>query len=153
MFCDCPSPFTGRYCEDVACVNGLATGAQYDSESRFFNKRCLCDPGWIGDLCDKSLINRCGDNGKEDKGKCICQSNFVGDRCEYVTKCTHGQLYNGRCACHYGWAGDFCDKIICHQGSPNETNTGCLCPSKYRGKYCDFCAEPSSSPPPECARL
>uniref|UniRef100_A0A914XKS9 Uncharacterized protein n=1 Tax=Plectus sambesii TaxID=2011161 RepID=A0A914XKS9_9BILA len=134
-------------------INGLATGNQYDSQSPLFNKRCLCDPGWIGELCDQSKTTPCGENGENINGKCICQSNFVGDRCEYVTKCSHGQLYNGRCACYYGWAGDFCDKIICHLGSPNEANTACICPPKYRGKYCDFCAEPSSSPPPECAKV
>uniref|UniRef100_A0A914WTB2 Uncharacterized protein n=1 Tax=Plectus sambesii TaxID=2011161 RepID=A0A914WTB2_9BILA len=65
----------------------------------------------------------------------------------------NGQLYNGRCACHYGWSGNFCDRIICYQGHPVETNTACICPSKYRGEYCEFCTEPSSSPPPECRKM
>jgi hypothetical protein len=80
----------------IFSVNGLSTGAQYDPTSIFFNKRCLCDAGWTGELCDKSLINRCGPKGEEINGKCVCQKNFIGDRCQYVTQCLHGQLYNGR---------------------------------------------------------
>uniref|UniRef100_A0A914X1P0 EGF-like domain-containing protein n=1 Tax=Plectus sambesii TaxID=2011161 RepID=A0A914X1P0_9BILA len=151
--CICLQPFTGRYCEDYICVNGISLGSQYDPESIYFNKRCLCDTGWTGPQCSVSIFNRCGENGFEDNGKCICNQNFVGERCQYVTKCFNGQLYNGRCACHYGWAGNFCDKIICHQGEADQTKKMCICPAKYRGKFCDFCAEPSSSPPPDCAPL
>uniref|UniRef100_A0A914VAY7 EGF-like domain-containing protein n=1 Tax=Plectus sambesii TaxID=2011161 RepID=A0A914VAY7_9BILA len=113
----------------------------------------MCDSGWTGERCETSLFNRCGDNGAERKGNCICRQNYAGDRCQYVTICIHGQLFNGRCACYYGWSGDFCDIIVCHNGIPNEEGQSCKCASKYRGKYCDFCAEPSSSPPPECAEI
>uniref|UniRef100_A0A914UJS0 EGF-like domain-containing protein n=1 Tax=Plectus sambesii TaxID=2011161 RepID=A0A914UJS0_9BILA len=95
IICQCPYPFAGMLCEDYACVNGLSTGDQYKPHSAFFNKRCLCDAGWTGELCETSLINRCGENGKERRGKCMCQKNFVGDRCQFVSKCAHGQLYNG----------------------------------------------------------
>uniref|UniRef100_A0A914WAY4 EGF-like domain-containing protein n=1 Tax=Plectus sambesii TaxID=2011161 RepID=A0A914WAY4_9BILA len=151
--CECPPLFTGRYCEDYACLNGLSTGAQYDPDSTFFKTRCLCDSGWSGELCNISLLKRCGDKGKEINGKCECEKNFAGARCQYVTRCINGQLYNGRCACHYGWSGDFCEHIICHQGVADASNKTCICPPKYRGKFCDFCAKPSSSPPPECAEI
>uniref|UniRef100_A0A914WW23 Uncharacterized protein n=1 Tax=Plectus sambesii TaxID=2011161 RepID=A0A914WW23_9BILA len=150
--CECPHLFTGKFCEDHACVNGLSTGAQYDPDSTFLKTRCLCDSGWSGVLCDTSLVNRCGENGKEENGRCICHENFTGAGCEYVTRCINGQLYNGRCACHYGWSGDFCEQIICKQGHSDETNSTCICPSKYRGKHCDHCVEPFSLPP-ECAEM
>uniref|UniRef100_A0A914V1C3 EGF-like domain-containing protein n=1 Tax=Plectus sambesii TaxID=2011161 RepID=A0A914V1C3_9BILA len=152
-WCNCAYPYTGEYCEDYDCANGLATGEQYDPNNPFFNKRCMCDSGWTGERCETSLFNRCGDNGAERKGNCICRQNYAGDRCQYVTICIHGQLFNGRCACYYGWSGDFCDIIVCHNGIPDEEGQSCKCASKYRGKYCDFCAEPSSSPPPECAEI
>jgi hypothetical protein len=112
--CKCPSQFAGKLCEDFTCgmylnlsisypvslimtsVNGLSTWNRYNPESFFFNKRCLCDPGWTGELCDKSLIHRCGDNGEDIGEICKCRKHFIGERCQYVTKCTHGQLYNGR---------------------------------------------------------
>ena len=87
-----------QFDQSLISVNGLPTGSQYDSDSEFFNKHCLCDSGWTGELCDISLIYPCGTNGEEIRGQCACRKDFFGERCQYVTKCTHGQLYNGRYA-------------------------------------------------------
>lgn len=31
--------------------HGLSTGSRYDQESEFFNKKCICDEHWSGELC------------------------------------------------------------------------------------------------------
>lgn len=33
-------------------VHGISVGARYDPDSLFFNKPCICDEDWIGELCD-----------------------------------------------------------------------------------------------------
>ncbi len=50
----------------------------------------------------------------------------------------------------YGWSGDFCDQIVCHYGWPDATNTKCVCNIRYTGRFCDACADPASSPAPDC---
>lgn len=33
-------------------------GVRYDPDSLFFNKPCICDEDWSGDLCDISKTNQ-----------------------------------------------------------------------------------------------
>lgn len=58
-----------------------------------------------------------------------------------------------RCSCHYGWTSDFCNKVVCHEGSPDESGINCTCKPKHRGRFCDFCTESESTPFPECAKI
>ncbi|VDN32840.1 unnamed protein product [Gongylonema pulchrum] len=56
--CVCPYPYTGTRCLDFACVHGISVGIRYDPDSLFFNKPCICDEDWSGDLCDISKTNQ-----------------------------------------------------------------------------------------------
>ncbi len=80
----------------VNLVNGLSVGNQYDENSIFFNKRCICDAGFTGELCDIPLINPCGSHGILVDEKCACSANYTGPKCESVDFCLHGQLSSGR---------------------------------------------------------
>uniref|UniRef100_A0A914X3Z5 EGF-like domain-containing protein n=1 Tax=Plectus sambesii TaxID=2011161 RepID=A0A914X3Z5_9BILA len=95
--CICKHAYTGKHCEDYACVNGLSTGESYDPESVFFDRRCLCDVGWTGELCEESVLStQCNGQGEMINSSCACYQYYAGAHCNFVTKCVHGQLSNGR---------------------------------------------------------
>ncbi|VDK47733.1 unnamed protein product [Anisakis simplex] len=152
--CDCNPPYTGPRCDDYACVHGISVGARYDSESLFFNKPCLCDEGWIGDLCEVPIANQCNDRGEFKNGRCHCIGYFFGSQCQYVSRCEHGRRKHGRCICEDGWEGDYCHEIICQHGYPDAQNgsQSCVCPIRFSGIHCDRCAQnaPKVEPYPDC---
>ncbi|EJW77475.1 hypothetical protein WUBG_11615, partial [Wuchereria bancrofti] len=55
--CVCFYPYTGTRCLDFACAHGISVGIRYDPDSLFFNKPCICDEDWSGDLCDIMKTN------------------------------------------------------------------------------------------------
>ncbi|VBB35358.1 unnamed protein product [Acanthocheilonema viteae] len=56
--CICFHPYTGTRCLDFACAHGISVGIRYDPDSLFFNKPCICDEEWSGDLCDILKANQ-----------------------------------------------------------------------------------------------
>ncbi|TMS36757.1 hypothetical protein L596_003846 [Steinernema carpocapsae] len=152
--CECVYPFTGANCLDYACVNGLSTGPRYDPHSLFFNKKCICNNDWDGELCDEPIADQCNDRGHYEHGRCACHGFYFGSECQYVSRCDFGTLKHGRCICNKGWEGDYCDRIVCQNGYA-ETKNGsqyCECPIKYKGLHCGQCLQkgPKIKPYPAC---
>uniref|UniRef100_A0A914ZFR1 EGF-like domain-containing protein n=1 Tax=Parascaris univalens TaxID=6257 RepID=A0A914ZFR1_PARUN len=152
--CECVFPFTGRRCLDYACVHGISVGARYDPDSLFFNKPCICDEDWIGELCDVPTADQCNDRGEFRDGHCHCIGYFFGSQCQYVSRCEHGKRKYSRCICEDGWQGDYCHEIICQHGYPDTHNgsQSCICPARFTGTHCDRCAQygPKIQPYPDC---
>lgn len=74
--CDCPSLFTGDYCQVAACKNGgTPTG----------DSTCTCTAGFTGTYCETAI---CGSikmaNDPEDQSKCVCRTPWtnVTNLCE-----------------------------------------------------------------------
>ena len=72
----CHTGWTGPNCENVTscfpwlhCVHGSCT------KSRM---KCECEPGWVGDLCDRSLctVNCTFGACPQDPTKCECYENY-----------------------------------------------------------------------------
>ncbi|VDN05859.1 unnamed protein product [Thelazia callipaeda] len=152
--CICPYPYTGKRCLDFACAHGISVGIRYDPDSLFFNKPCICDEDWSGDLCDISRANQCNDRGELRNGQCYCIEHFFGPQCQYVSRCDHGKRKHGRCICDTGWKGDYCQDIVCQHGYPDAENKSgsCVCPARFTGTHCDRCSQkgPKIRPYPEC---
>uniref|UniRef100_A0A7E4VSY7 EGF-like domain-containing protein n=1 Tax=Panagrellus redivivus TaxID=6233 RepID=A0A7E4VSY7_PANRE len=139
--CRCLYPYTGLKCTDFACEHGLSVGARYDPQSPIFNKKCICDDDWSGDLCNIPIADQCNGKGQYVKGLCVCLDYYFGNRCQYVGKCDHGKLSEGQCTCEYGWEGDTCNEIVCHHGytTPELNHSSCVCPPRHTGQFCDEC--------------
>ncbi|KAK6111536.1 hypothetical protein QQG55_44035 [Brugia pahangi] len=152
--CVCFYPYTGTRCLDFACAHGISVGIRYDPDSLFFNKPCICDEDWSGDLCDIMKTNECNDRGEFRNGHCHCAGHFFGSQCQYVSRCDHGKRKHGRCLCNDGWKGDYCHNIICQHGYPdiNNKSESCVCPARFTGTHCDRCSQkgPKIRPYPEC---
>ncbi|KAL3983163.1 Laminin EGF-like (Domains III and V) family protein [Acanthocheilonema viteae] len=152
--CICFHPYTGTRCLDFACAHGISVGIRYDPDSLFFNKPCICDEEWSGDLCDILKANQCNDRGELRNGHCHCAGHFFGSQCQYVSRCDHGKRKHGRCLCDDGWKGDYCHDIICQHGYPdiNNKSESCVCPARFAGTHCDRCSQkgPKIRPYPEC---
>lgn len=114
--------------------HGLSVGPRYDPDSIFFNRQCICDEDWAGDLCNIPINDQCNGRGQYIKttftpGRCKChgyyfgelnfpwleppvQIGIVGPNCQYVGKCVNGKLQEGKCVCSYGYEGDYCGMCI-----------------------------------------
>ncbi|XP_062566453.1 uncharacterized protein LOC134228775 [Saccostrea cucullata] len=71
---DCPSGFP---CENGICMkNGSLI-------------KCLCEPGWIGDMCNRNCSLNCNGGAcyrsseDPDGATCICNQGYGGKRCEH----------------------------------------------------------------------
>ncbi|CAJ0954717.1 unnamed protein product, partial [Mesorhabditis belari] len=153
--CHCIHPHTGPTCQDYACTShGKSVGRRYDPNSLFFNKPCICDEGWEGDLCEFRLTDRCSDRGEWVKDHCHCMGYFFGSECQYTSRCDQGTIRHGRCICNTDWEGDYCHQILCHHGYADTKNNSksCVCPPQYKGIHCDECAQvgPKIEPYPKC---
>ncbi|KAI6177067.1 EGF-like domain-containing protein [Aphelenchoides bicaudatus] len=118
--CQCRYPYAGDHCDDFACQNGLSTGSRYDPKSEFFNKKCICDEHWSGELCHIPIADQCNERGSYINGRCHCHGYYFGPACQYVGKCIHGTLKAGICECNYGFEGDYCELIVCYRGYVNK---------------------------------
>lgn len=70
-------------------------GPRFDPASAFFNRKCICDEDWSGDLCHIPIANQCHERGQYVNGRCICHGYYFGPRCQYVGKCVQGKLTEG----------------------------------------------------------
>uniref|UniRef100_A0A915DVY3 EGF-like domain-containing protein n=1 Tax=Ditylenchus dipsaci TaxID=166011 RepID=A0A915DVY3_9BILA len=139
--CVCPYPFVGSRCAEFDCEHGLSVGPRFDPEETFFNRRCICEDDWTGELCNIPIADQCNGRGQYNRGRCKCHGYYFGPKCQYVSKCVNGKLQDGTCNCIYGYEGDYCDKIVCHHGYPDKANESesCVCPPRHTGKFCDEC--------------
>jgi cell division protein FtsL len=129
-------------------------GSRYDPDSIFFNKKCICEENWSGELCHIPIANQCKERGQYINGRCVCHGFYFGPKCQYVGKCVKGKLQEGLCHCEYGYEGDYCDQIVCHHGYPDKANDSksCVCPDRHTGFFCDECLnqDPHILPFPNC---
>ena len=70
----------------------------------FFFNRCLCSPGWTGELCelniDDCVNSPCANNGQcvdaVDDFNCVCEPGFTGKRCQHrIDYCSIEPCQNG----------------------------------------------------------
>ena len=69
-----------------------------------FSNRCLCSPGWTGELCelniDDCVDSPCANNGQcvdaVDDYNCVCEPGFTGKRCQHrIDYCSIEACQNG----------------------------------------------------------
>mgnify|MGYP001180613452 CR=1 FL=1 len=70
----------------------------------FFPFRCVCQPGWIGDMCDVN-VDDCDPNPCVNGGQCIddvndfscvCEQGFTGKKCQHtIDYCESDPCQNG----------------------------------------------------------
>ena len=79
----CMTGWTGPNCENVtSCFSWFP--CRYHGSCKNSRSKCDCEPGWVGDLCDRSLCQvpcRYGACPNDPK-KCECYDNFYGTECE-----------------------------------------------------------------------
>lgn len=51
--------------------------------------RCICEPGWIGDMCNKECNMNCANHGvcgidRTNEQVCLCDFNYTGIHCEQL---------------------------------------------------------------------
>nr|CEL64229.1 TPA: EGF-like domain-containing protein, putative [Neospora caninum Liverpool] len=97
--------------------------------------KCVCSPGFKGDLCDKDDLcynNKCSGHGtcKDSDGSCQCKPGYKGEKCETVDKC-YKQDCSGRGTC-------------------DEATGHCKCETCYTGTDCSQKAESCCAADSDC---
>ncbi len=63
-------------CEDMICPNDC------NGNGKCHNFKCLCNPGWEGEECNrKGCSIECKNGGYCFDGKCACPSGYKGESC------------------------------------------------------------------------
>ena len=78
----CQTGWSGADCSNVtSCFPWFPCKHGTCKKSR---SRCECEPGWVGDLCDRSLCRVPCKFGAcpNDPMKCECYENYFGPECE-----------------------------------------------------------------------
>ena len=151
-------------CDALQCVYGTCTDID--------EAKCICYPGYNGDLCD-SDIDYCNDvncvGGRCIDGNetytCDCYPGYSGPNCVEIDDCVDVICDNGicvdgnqshTCSCYAGHAGSDCADIIdctgqCLNGGScvegNQTYS-CICVTGYYGNTCN--QNPYDCPPIPC---
>jgi len=125
--CDCDEGFGGSSClESCEDCGNHGTCEWLDS-----TKKCVCDPGYVGDLCDFQCPMYSGDICS-DRGECI------------LTHAYDGSPLRAACECNYGYYGDSC-ALSCPQDcsghgaciAVSSVEARCKCFTAYGGDACD----------------
>ncbi|XP_030847914.1 fibropellin-1 isoform X4 [Strongylocentrotus purpuratus] len=161
--CECPSGFSGYYCEEEDCPDGPCLNYGY---CRPNGNRCRCVDDFYGPYCEYRDL--CPDTPCENGGMCIvstlgeyqchCADGYSGERCETEVcpdqfcqnngTCVHvnGDNY---CNCLVGWEGTNCEMAIstacenltpclnggtCYNVGSNEYT--CVCPADFTDTNC-----------------
>ncbi|CAF0814508.1 unnamed protein product [Rotaria sordida] len=113
-------------CDFVQCVNGRCV----KDENSLNCYQCQCSPGYVGQLCDETIVLPSSCNP-------VCQN---GGTC-----IMNGAAYT--CSCATGWTGPSCDIPehncpigFCQNGGTcrmNGMNPYCNCPTIYTGQRCE----------------
>ncbi|XP_014674105.1 PREDICTED: neurogenic locus notch homolog protein 2-like, partial [Priapulus caudatus] len=133
VFCDCPSGFTGRHCENslgddvcagAPCLNG---GKCIPVRSAVPSYMCNCAPGFTGANCQTISRTTCTNSACKNGATCL---NFQN---------------NILCVCPRGFFGsdcgtDHCSSNPCLNGGRCvllENTFACDCPAGHIGRVCD----------------
>ncbi|VDM38326.1 unnamed protein product [Toxocara canis] len=159
--------------EDVSTIravcdahfHGISVGARYDPDSLFFNRPCICDEGWIGELCEVPTadqvtvtieVNSETATATASDIFLVHNANTSADvNMGNANTAEHNVLQTYyRCICDDGWQGDYCHEIVCQHGYPDAKNgsQSCVCPARFSGIHCDRCTQnaPKIRPYPDC---
>merc|ERR1719186_2547894 len=77
--CMCKNGYEGANCTDMIALPGCKHGVAKSSR-----EHCVCDDGWMGDLCDIPICKEsCSErNGHcEEPGQCLCKMGWKGEEC------------------------------------------------------------------------
>lgn len=124
----CHTGWNGTYCEKLeSCFPWFPCKHGSCIKSRM---KCECEPGWVGDLCDRSLckVNCTYGACPNDPKKCECYENFLSPE----TGCD-------RSYCAHGWE--------CKNGGYCIDLNHCVCPPHYSGLHCETISECSVTCP------
>ncbi|KAI6646521.1 N-acetylglucosamine-1-phosphodiester alpha-N-acetylglucosaminidase-like [Oopsacas minuta] len=132
--CECSEPWTGLDCAELMCGNGTC-GEHGSCET---GGTCVCDDGWIGELCENTCpihfygtnCNRvcwCSTHGTchPETGVCICSPGYEGNKCQ--DECSEGK-YGDKCL----------EECVCSGNSSCHHVMGCLCNDGWEGEDCNI---------------
>jgi predicted nucleic acid-binding Zn-ribbon protein len=154
--CKCDEGYGGEDCEVATCggSDGGCNGRGVCLEA----KKCSCESGWSGALCDTPVCD-CKNGGTcTAPGICECKQGFGGAKCEEAL-CNGLTTSQGacslrgtcdatdKCTCHAGWTGKECSTPVCPatigQNDANCSSNGkckapssCECNKGWTGATC-----------------
>ncbi|KHN86166.1 hypothetical protein Tcan_05588 [Toxocara canis] len=131
--CECPFPFTGRRCVDYSCVHGISVGARYDPDSLFFNRPCICDEGWIGELCEVPTADQ------------VTVTIEVNSETATATASDIFLVHNANTSADVNMGN-------ANTADAKNGSQSCVCPARFSGIHCDRCTQnaPKIRPYPDC---
>jgi len=137
--CDCPSEWTGNFCEvptkNFSCITNedCKVTSSSGGNCKFSTGHCICHNDYYGMMCEvpKSSGVLCSDgdclNGgvcSMDSNHCLCKEGTSGNFCELYTNGFH-------CFSH-----DDCRKTSSSGGYCSFATGNCVCNAGYGGVYC-----------------
>ena len=140
--CDCPSGYTGSYCQTRGKYNqGHSCEQQLDHESHHACIACF----WHAVTCTPACRNGGTCHVSSSSAHCDCPSGYTGSYCQNRGKYNQGysceqQLYHES---HHACIACFWHAVTCTPACRNggtchvsSSSAHCDCPSGYTGSYC-----------------
>jgi hypothetical protein len=132
-------------------------GIECGSNGRCTDGSCICDYGYIGELCETKTACadvQCPPTATCKDGECVCNDGYVGKDCQqydicWNTNCVSGtcDTSTGRCKCDPGMLGAECDikdpcfEVSCGSNGKCVNNANesysCKCDFGYSGDKCE----------------
>ncbi|KAH3850083.1 transmembrane cell adhesion receptor mua-3-like [Dreissena polymorpha] len=156
--CECPSLFTGWYCDICRCGNMGSCSIDGD------RWKCSCYPGYTDETCSTN-IDECASSpcihgtcfDRLNGYTCRCQPGYTGNHCETdidecnPKPCVHGTCHDHvnaySCKCNAGYIGIRCEIEINECESSPCQNGGtcidkvnmfeCVCSDEYYKPHCE----------------